>query len=65
MSAVDESGYTAFRFRETPRRRFSIDIAGNVEIGISPDQPVSVEICCLMGVSVSFIWSYFNLHYPH
>ena len=65
MSAVDERESVASRSREAPGRRFSLKVIGDIEIAISPNEPASVELCCLMGVSLGFIWEYFNRHYPH
>ena len=64
MSAVDERDQTAIRYREIPDKRF-LDMLRPIEVVISPDQPLSVELCCLLGVTRLFIWLYFNHHYPH
>lgn len=64
MSAVDESGRIAIRYRERPRNHWLDDVRA-LEVVISPDQPLTVELCCILGVSGLFIWLYFNRHYPH
>jgi hypothetical protein len=65
MSAVDEVGHTALRYREEPGRLPVTRMYRDLEIVISPDQAISVELCCLLAVTRSFLWFYFNHHYPH
>jgi hypothetical protein len=65
MSAVDEEGHIAFRYREEPGFPFKKMLWRDVEIVISPDEYVSLELVCLLAVTRGFIWFYFNHHYPH
>jgi hypothetical protein len=65
MSAVDEEGHIAFRYREEPGFSLNKLLHRDLEIVISPDQDVSLELGCLLAVTRAFMWFYFNHHYPH
>ena len=65
MSAVDEGGSTVIRYREVPGRRHLLESVREMEIVISPEQPISDELCCILWASRGFLWFYFNYNYPH
>ena len=63
MSAVDEEGHAIICIRKVFHRLgFG---PTDEEVVVSPGQPMSSELCCILGSTRLFLWQYFNLHYPH